>query len=306
MGKKLTILLHGADRNLWQGGPVTLRVIDNNSGRAKTLVTRKFTQSVFEVNLQLPFDAGQSYPISIDAPKHRSAWHIISHKTFFRGDADRQTEQSEVILRLMMVPTKPTSSDLADGFDELDASSALAQVWTLTRDDYHQLDTSQQMALLNIEAKLRETFLGTRSLLSYVTGLRLVARDRLFILVKPDLKQIVDRSTDFAPAPGHKAPRGQSMPGHPDSWKHQRFTAGNVQLSFSTDTEFWPPDQTSSRSHSVDVDIDLAKGFGHTIEWLHNNVFKPGHKTDQTQIYSLLFGQGILPSYTLDQATSDA
>ena len=29
-------------------------------------------------------------------------------------------------------------------------------------------------------------------------------------------------------------------------------------------------------------------------------MIKPGHKTDQTVVYSLLFGQDILPDYTLD------
>ena len=303
MTKKLTILLHGADRELWRGGPVEFRMIDNNTGKAKVLARRQVVQSVFEVSAQIPFDAGQSYVVAIEAPKHRAAWHIVTHGTFIREENGRAVERDDAILRLMLVPSKPASSDLADGFDEVVATSPLAQVWTLTKKDYDALDPSQQMALLNIEAKLRETAVGTRSLLSYVTGLRHIARDRLFILVKPDLKDIIKHSSEFAGAPGHKAPKDLELPNHPDSWKHRKYTSGNVQLSFSEGTEPWPAG-SSSLSHSIDADIDLAKGFGHTIEWLHNNVFKPGHKTDQTLVYSLLFAQGILPHYTLDpQAT---
>jgi hypothetical protein len=305
MTKKLTILLHGADRELWDGGPTEFRMIDNNTGKAKVLASRQVDQPVFEVSAKVPFDAGQSYVVAVEAPKHRAAWHIVTHGTFIREENGRAVERDDAILRLMLVPVKPVSSDLANGFDEIVANSPLAQVWTLTSEDYNELDISQQMALLNIEAKLRETPVGTRSLLSYVTGLREIARDRLFILVKPDLKGIIKLSSEFAGAPGHKAPKGLKLPNHPDSWKHRKFTSGNVQLSFSEGTEPWPVD-SSNLSHSIDVDIDLAKGFGHTIEWLHNNVFSPGHKTDQTLVYSLLFAQGILPHYTLDPLATTA
>ena len=52
--------------------------------------------------------------------------------------------------------------------------------------------------------------------------------------------------------------------------------------------------------HSADVDIDLMKGLGHVVEWLENNVFRPGHKTNQGLVYALLYDQNILPDYTLD------
>jgi hypothetical protein len=54
--------------------------------------------------------------------------------------------------------------------------------------------------------------------------------------------------------------------------------------------------------HSADVDIDLGKGLAHAQEWLVNNVFRPGHKTNQALVYALLFAQGILPLYSLDPA----
>ena len=48
------------------------------------------------------------------------------------------------------------------------------------------------------------------------------------------------------------------------------------------------------------MDIDLGRGLAHAKEWLENNVFKPGHKTNQALVYALLYAQGILPRYTLD------
>jgi hypothetical protein len=54
--------------------------------------------------------------------------------------------------------------------------------------------------------------------------------------------------------------------------------------------------------HSADVDIDLGRGLAHAAEWLENNVFRPGHKTNQALVYGLLYDQNILPAYTLDPA----
>ena len=154
---------------------------------------------------------------------------------------------------------------------------------------------------LCIEAKLRETRVGDAPLINAVTGLRYVAVDRLFLMMKPDAKKAIRGDGDFKSAPGHKRPKdiGLVIPHHPDSWKHKIFPAGNVQLSFAEKPERWPKG-TTSRALSVDADIDLEQGVKHVFEWLQNNVFDPGHKTDQTVVYSLLYNQGILPYYTLD------
>ena len=84
------------------------------------------------------------------------------------------------------------------------------------------------------------------------------------------------------------------LPDHPDSWKHTRFAEGNVQLSFSADASPFPAGG-AALVHSADVDIDLGRGLAHAKEWLENNVFKPGHKTNQALVYALLYAQGILP-----------
>ncbi len=154
---------------------------------------------------------------------------------------------------------------------------------------------------LNIEAKLRETVLGGSPLISFVRGVNHVAVDRVFLLCDPELKARMPRATDFADAPGHARTQGfPHIPDHPDSWKHVRFAEGNIQLSFSKDAA--PANGGSSVVHSADVDIDLGRGLAHAKEWLENNVFRPGHKTNQALVYALLYAQGIIPRYALDPA----
>ena len=171
----------------------------------------------------------------------------------------------------------------------------------LTKEMFLGLKPPQKMALLNIEAKLRERRLKGTPLLSFIQAVRYVAVDRIFVLVQPEMKQIIEDSSEFASAPGHKAPKGTPvvLPNHPDSWKHRRFGAGDIQLSFSKVCETLQG-IPSRQVFSVDSDIDLERGLGHVFEWLDNHVLHPGKKTDQTQVYFLLFSQGIIPDYTLD------
>ena len=154
------------------------------------------------------------------------------------------------------------------------------------------------MAFLNIEAKLRETVIDGAPLMSFVRGVRHVAVDRVFLLFDAGLKARMPRASDFAGAPGHPARRRRFpiCPAHPDSWKHTRFAEGNVQLSFSKDAMPLPGGDPASLVHSADVDIDLGRGLAHAKEWLENNVFRPGHKTNQALVYALLYAQGILPA----------
>ena len=43
---------------------------------------------------------------------HRAAWVTVWRPTFQREDSEQERETSEAIVRLMLVPTRPTSSDL--------------------------------------------------------------------------------------------------------------------------------------------------------------------------------------------------
>jgi hypothetical protein len=203
----------------------------------------------------------------------------------------------------MLVPHRPSSSDLDQGYERLRdrGSPMVADTTGLSQALYRQLKPAAQMALLNIEAKLRETQVNGAPLLTFVEGLRHVEVDRLFLFLRSGLKQIIEASSEFVSAPGHPAPDDTpvALPSHPDSWKHRRFGAGNVQLSFSKAAEALPGG-SGNQVFSVDADVDLERGLGHVFEWLDNHALHPGKKTDQSQVYALLFSQGIIPDYTLD------
>ena len=301
--KTLTLILLRADRELWDGSGARLQVTDVNRSPLKVLRDQKLAPGshTIQLNLELLFDAGQSYAISVEAPKHRSAWQLINRRTFVREEGGTETEVKESFMRLMLVPSKATSSNLDTGYDRLldRGSLMIADSTGITRPAYQDLRVQAKMALLNIEAKLRATRLNGVSLLSFVEAVRLADVDRLFLFMRSDLKEAVENSPEFVSAPGHGAPINSpvALPAHPESWKHRRFGAGNLQLSFSRTTEPLPgnPDRQVC---SVDADMDLAKGIGHVVEWLENHFGKK--TTDQTLIYALLFSQGIIPDYALD------
>jgi hypothetical protein len=299
--KHLTVILYGSDRNLWNGGPVQVRVTDVFAAGGPRLLHRgKVSGATVDLRLDLPFDAGQIYGFDFSAPGHHPAWQLVRRSDFLR--MPEQVESQDAILRLMLVPDKPGTRDLSQGFQRLQqrGSPVVAAGAGLDEDAYEELGPANRMALLNIEAKLRETFVDSTPVLSFVKAVRHVAVDRLFLLVDASLKDRVARAAHFAGAPGHGEPDiPGGAPGHPDSWKHRAFAEGNVQLSFSAETELLPG-KPNAPVHSVDVDIDLGRGLAHVVEYLDNNVIRRGQKTDQALIYGLLYAQRILPLYTLD------
>ena len=206
----------------------------------------------------------------------------------------------------MLVPDAPGATDLPNGLSRLaQSASPFASPGTgFDAASFQSLDVAAKMAFLNIEAKLRETVIDGAPLMSFVRGVRHAAVDRVFVLFDPGLKARMPRAAEFGGAPGHRAPAAfPDLPDHPDSWKHRRFAEGNIQLCFSEDAAPWHgAGGTPSLVHSADVDIDLGKGLAHAHEWLVNNVFRPGHKTNQALVYAMLFAQNILPRYTLDPA----
>jgi hypothetical protein len=297
--KHLTMLLYGCDRNLWNGGPLRIEISDLfASGGPRPLYRGETVSATCELDLELPFDAGQLYGMTFSAADHRPAWRLLRRSDFVRDGAEENT----LVLRLMLVPDSPGTSALPDGFGRLlgRASPFAAPDSGLDEATFRSLPAAAQMACLNLEAKLRDTRVDGAPLLSFVRGVRHVAVDRVFLFVEGGLKERVARTADFAGAAGHRAPASRpELPAHPDSWKHRRFAEGNVQLSFSRDT--MPlPGAANALVHSADVDIDLGKGLAHVVEWLENNVFRPGHKTNQALVYALLYDQNILPDYTLD------
>lgn len=298
--KRLTVILYGCDRTIWRGGPLDLRISDIfAAGGPRPLYEGRSQEATIELHLQLPFDAGQVYGFTFSAPGHRPAWQLVRRLDFLR--AGGQVEGDDLILRLMLVPDSPGMTDLPQAYERLQqVASPFADAESgITADAYQALDTAAKMALLNVEAKLRETTVDGSPLMSFVKGISGVAVDRVFVLFDPVLKSRMARAGDFADAPGHPAPkRLPQLPAHPDSWKHVRFSEGNIQLCFAKDAGRLGG--LPSLVHSADVDIDLGRGLAHAKEWLENNVFKPGHKTNQALIYAQLYAQGILPRYILD------
>ena len=300
--KAITLIILRADRKLWNGGPVRLQVTDMRQGlkvlHGKSLAAGSHTVLI---NLDLLFNAGQVYGISIDAEGHRSAWQLINRQSFLREEGATKIEIDSMIMQLMLVPDNPTSSDLEAAYDQLKAAASplVADNSGLSRNAYLALEPAAKMALLNIDAKLRETRINGASLLSFVQGLEHVAVDRLFLLTRPELKQLVKSSSEFASAPGHNAPKNVPvpLPAHPESWKHTRFGAGNLQLSFAKNSQPLPGN-AAKLAFSVDADIDLERGLLHVAEFLDNKIH-PSKKTNQTLVYALLFSQGIIPDYTL-------
>jgi hypothetical protein len=301
--KAITLIILRADRKLWSGGPVRLQVTDMRQG-LKVLHNKPLAAGSHTVliNLDLLFNAGQVYGISIDADGHRSAWQLIKRQSFLRDEGGTKIEIDSLIMQLMLVPEKPTSSDLDAGYDLLKAAASplVADKSGLTKNAYLALEPAAKMALLNIDAKLRETRINGASLLSSVQRLEHVAVDRLFLLMRPELKQLVKSSSEFASAPGHAAPKNlpAPLPPHPDSWKHTRFGAGNLQLSFAKNPQPLPGN-AGEQAFSVDADIDLERGLLHVAEFLDNKIH-PSKKTNQTLVYALLFSQGVIPDYTLN------
>ena len=302
--KKVTVIVLGADRELWKGGPLRLRVTDLRKDLKKLKnVSFPGTSNIIEVNLDLPFDAGQAYGIEVDSDGHRSAWQIIKRRTFLREESGHVVEVDNAIFRLLLVPNKPTALGLDQGYDLLkeEGSPAVIGAHPWPRERYVDMGDAEKMAFLNIDAKLRDTRITGLPIRSFVRGVGHVAPARVFLFVRPELKDLVSASPDFSTAPGHaKPPKGTltPLPGHPDSWKHNRFGAGNLQLSFSKATMPLPSDP-NTHVYSVDADIDLERGLLHVAEWFDNELFNPGKKTDQTLVYALLFSQGIITRYTL-------
>lgn len=303
--KSVTLIVLGADRELWQGEGARLQVTDLGKPSLPRVFSKQLKpkSSTVQMKLDLPFDAGQVYGISVDVKKHRTAWQLIKRRTFLRQQGGVEVESKEHIMRLMLVPRQAKSSNLKGGYKRLRerGSPMVADGTGVSETAYQDLTDASKMALLNLEAKLRGTRVNGEPLLSYVEGVRYVTVDRVFLFMRSELKQIVEDSADFAGARGHKAPEGTpfALPAHPDSWKHVRFGAGNLQLSFSKTSQALPGG-AGKRVFSVDVDIDLERGLLHVFEWLDNKLLRPDQKTDQAQVYALLFSQSILTDYTLD------
>src|SRR5688500_3037325 len=103
MRKTLTLVVYAGDRTLWTGGGLKLTLRDLPRGR--TLKQQTLAGAAAEIELDLPFDSGQIYPLTVSAPRHREAWHLVSRADFLRGTGTDRVERDDTVLRLMLVPS---------------------------------------------------------------------------------------------------------------------------------------------------------------------------------------------------------
>ena len=304
--KRVTVILYGSDRNLWSGGPLQIRVADLfAAGGPKVLSQGKTEASTVELRLELPFDAGQVYGLTFSAPRHRPAWQLVRRLDFIR--TPEKVEGDDLILRLMLVPDSPGTTDLAEGLERLkQIASPFAAPGTGTRcrQGSSRSTSAAKMAFLNIEAKLRETVIDGAPLMSFVRGVRHVAVDRVFLLFDSGLKARMPRAIDFAGAPGHGAPKAlPDLPAHPDSWKHTRFAEGNVQLSFLRGR-----DAVAGRRRRVAGAFGRCRHRSRSRTRARAGMAReqrlPAGPQDQpgAGVRACSYAQGILPQYTLDPA----
>ena len=187
--KRVTVILYGSDRNLWRGGALQIKVADLfAAGGPKVVSSGKTEASTVELRLQLPFDAGQLYGLTFSAPRHRPAWQILRRLDFIR--MPDQVEVDDLILRLMIVPDSPGTTDVPGGLERLAqiASPFAAAGMGIEAPAFQRLDVAAKMAFLNVEAKLRETVIDGAPLMSFVRAVRHVAVDRLFLMFDSGLK----------------------------------------------------------------------------------------------------------------------
>jgi hypothetical protein len=148
--KTVTLILLQADRQLWAGEPARLQVTDVSRPQLKVLFNERLqpNSSTVLINLDLLFDAGQVYGISVDVKKHRSAWQLIHRRTFLRQQGTTEVEVKDTVMRLMLVPHRPSSSDLDQGYERLRdrGSPMVADTTGLSQALYRQLERRDKPA----------------------------------------------------------------------------------------------------------------------------------------------------------------
>ena len=310
--KRIHLSLSGADRNPWKSGEFKLAILDHSNllkriwfqtpnGRRTNRL--RCNRSELKIEVELNLDANQRYCLIAAAKGHHDDARFLNRRSFRRGIE----QTADVDARMILIPKQADSSDLDDGFGKLEQMrSPLSQ--GISKAQYTNLQSSAQMALLNIEAKLRETKIDGSRLIDSVTGLQTkkdgslaVDSDRIYVKMRSGVKDALQDNAQraraqFTSAWGHKEEVG--LGAHPHSWKHQAFPRGNLQLSFSQNP-------INGLEYSVDVDIDLERNFvNHLVEWFWNEL--SGEKTNQKVVYRLLYEQGIHPVYTLSQTGNPA
>lgn len=160
---------------------------------------------------------------------------------------------------------------------------------------YLALDNERKAGLLNILAKAGKTVLPIgRSVLSFLTRLTRMERDRIFAEVPPELAETAKRAAELGllrvvSASMHNPPTGYVN--GPSYKSMERF--GNLQITLF---------QSTGKPTIADIDIDNAAGLRHVFQVVSNAIHGPTHPYDiqavliATQqldtLYTLLVGSG--------------
>jgi hypothetical protein len=158
---------------------------------------------------------------------------------------------------------------------------------------YNSLAPTPKAGLLNLFTKMRNTMSGGRDMWSFVTDVYRVRGDRIFANVHVDFR---DHVRTAAGAHEFEAVSGSLHTPPPDfrpadSFKHQAFQSGVLQLTFFSS-------MASPMRFRIDADIDDAGGIGHVFQVLRNFLTQGNtHPYDIHQI--LTFHQLLDPGYDL-------
>lgn len=187
----------------------------------------------------------------------------------------------------------PAFSDVSEALGTVLAASDVEGFDGLRGESlYEALDGPRMAGLLNIFGKMAATtFDNETSVASYLTSITRLRGDRLFALVKKELRDHTRNSVTsglFRTVSGaaHTPPPGYAAV---DSYK-TRESYGNLQLTFFN--------RPGMLDFLVDADIDDAQGIGHVFQVLKNLL--PGQETNPYDIHEILLAhQKLDPGYRL-------
>ena len=190
-------------------------------------------------------------------------------------------------------PTFPAWNDVPEPLRSVLECSTVEEVAGCGRPLYEQLTSTQKAGMFNLYSKMTAFgFDEQRTVWSFVDRLYRIRADRVFVDVKPGLRDLVKSAVAeerFREVSGklHEPPPGHTSCG---SFKtHERY--GNLQLSFFVS-------HAEPLAFKVDADIDDAAGIGHVFQVIRNVVTKgTTHPYDIHEI--LVFRQEVVLPYQL-------
>ena len=112
--KRLTLVVKGADRRLWQGG--RFRVVVRDLLGQRILHDEEHSGPRTRLCIELRLDAAQRDDLHVSHRDHRPAWYVLSRRNFLARN--QRNERDELILQPILVPDRAKSYDLSGGFGD--------------------------------------------------------------------------------------------------------------------------------------------------------------------------------------------